>query len=132
VAAGGGRPDGLERGYYVQPTVFAGVEPDAVIAQEEIFGPVLAVIPYDGLDDAVRIANNSAYGLGGTVWTADRERGLEVAKRVQTGTIGINQYFTDPSAPFGGVKASGLGREMGPEGIAPFQALQTVYLDPAA
>jgi acyl-CoA reductase-like NAD-dependent aldehyde dehydrogenase len=132
VAAGGGRPAELERGYFVQPTVFAGVKPDDVIAREEIFGPVLAVIPYEGVDDAVAIANDSDYGLGGTVWTSDHERGLAVAKRIQTGTIGINQYFTDLSAPFGGVKASGLGRELGVEGMTAFQAFQTVYLDPAA
>ncbi|MEV4420134.1 aldehyde dehydrogenase [Patulibacter sp. NPDC049589] len=131
VATGGGRPDGLDRGFYVEPTVFANVSPDAVIAREEIFGPVLSVIPYDGVDDAVRLANDSEYGLGGTVWTTDHEKGLAVARRIQTGAIGINQFFTDPSAPFGGVKSSGLGREMGVEALSTFQELQTVYLDPA-
>jgi aldehyde dehydrogenase (NAD+) len=131
VAAGGGRPDGQERGFFVEPTVFADVDPNSVIAREEIFGPVLSVIPYDTVDDAVRLANDSEYGLGGTVWTKDHERGLAVARLIQTGTIGINQYFSDPAAPFGGVKASGLGRELGPEAIASYQELQTVYLDPA-
>ncbi|MEV4422048.1 aldehyde dehydrogenase [Patulibacter sp. NPDC049589] len=129
VAAGGGRPDGLD-GYYVQPTVFADVDRNAVIAQEEIFGPVLSVIQYDDLDDAIEIANGTEFGLGGTVWTEDKERGLAVARRVQTGTIGINHYVNDPGAPFGGVKASGLGREMGPEALGYYQAIQTVYLDP--
>ncbi|WP_051472211.1 aldehyde dehydrogenase [Patulibacter minatonensis] len=131
VAAGGGRPDGLD-GYFVQPTIFADVDRNSAIAQEEIFGPVLSVIQYDDEDDAIAIANGTEYGLGGTVWTQDQERGLAVARRVQTGSIGINHYVNDPAAPFGGVKSSGLGRELGPEGLAHYQALQTVYLDPPA
>jgi aldehyde dehydrogenase (NAD+) len=129
VAAGGGRPDG-DRGFFVQPTVFADVAPDAVIAREEIFGPVLSVIPYDTEDEAIAISNSSEYGLGGTVWTQDKERGVAIARRVQTGTIGINHYVNDPTAPFGGNKASGLGRELGPEGMTAFQSLQTIYVDP--
>ncbi|WP_427918334.1 aldehyde dehydrogenase [Streptomyces sp. cg40] len=128
LTTGGGRPDGLTRGWFVQPTVFADVDNDSTIAQEEIFGPVLSLIPYDDIDDAVRIANHSAFGLGGTVWTADPERGASVARRVHTGTIGVNRYLPDPVAPFGGVKASGLGRELGPEGLAAYQQTQTVYL----
>jgi acyl-CoA reductase-like NAD-dependent aldehyde dehydrogenase len=131
LVAGGGRPAQPTRGYYVEPTVFADVAPDAVIAREEIFGPVLSIIAYDGVDEAVRIANDSEYGLGGTVWTTDREHGLDVARRIETGTIGINQYFSDPAAPFGGVKSSGLGRELGPEALASYWELQTIYLDPA-
>jgi aldehyde dehydrogenase (NAD+) len=131
VAAGGGRPKSQERGFFIEPTVFANVDNSATIAREEIFGPVLSVIPYDTVQDAVRIANDTDYGLGGTVWTRDHERGLAVARQIQTGTIGINQYFSDPAAPFGGIKASGLGRELGPEAIASYQELQTVYLDPA-
>jgi acyl-CoA reductase-like NAD-dependent aldehyde dehydrogenase len=128
LTTGGGRPAHLERGWFVEPTVFADVDNASVIAQEEIFGPVLCVIPYGDEDDAVRIANDSAFGLGGTVWTADPERGAAVARRVRTGTIGVNRYLPDPAAPFGGVKASGLGRELGPEGLAAYLRTQTVYL----
>ncbi|WP_420802577.1 aldehyde dehydrogenase family protein [Streptomyces cavernae] len=95
---------------------------------EEIFGPVLSLIAYDDVDDAVRIANDSDFGLGGTVWTADPERGAAVARSVHTGTIGVNRYIPDPAAPFDGVKASGLGRELGPEGLTAYQQTQTVYL----
>jgi aldehyde dehydrogenase (NAD+) len=128
VTMGGGRPVGLERGWFVEPTVFADVDNRSTIAQEEIFGPVLAVIGYDDVDDAIRIANDSDFGLGGTVWTTDVERGESVARRVQTGTIGINSYLPDPVAPFGGVKGSGLGRELGPEGLSAYQATQSIYL----
>lgn len=128
LVVGGGRPRGLDRGWYVSPTVFADVDNAATIAREEIFGPVLAVIPYDDDDEAVRIANDSEYGLGGSVWSADEERALAVAKKVQTGTIGVNGYNIDFHNPFGGVKSSGIGRELGPEGLAGFQQLQSVYL----
>lgn len=128
VTTGGGRPADLDRGWFVQPTVFAEVDNNSTIAQEEIFGPVLTVIRYSGDDEAVRIANDSAYGLGGSVWTSDPERGASVAVRIRTGTIGVNSYLPDPVAPFGGVKDSGLGREMGPEGLASYQSLQSVYL----
>ena len=128
LTTGGGRPDGLERGWFVRPTVFADVDNSSVIAQEEIFGPVLSLIPYDDVDHAVRIANDSDFGLGGTVWTSDPERGAAVAHRVRTGTIGVNRYIPDPAAPFGGVKASGLGRELGPEGLSAYQQTQTVYV----
>jgi aldehyde dehydrogenase (NAD+) len=111
----------------VEPTVFADVENSHTIAREEIFGPVLAVIPYDDVDDAVAIANDSDFGLGGSVWTDDYERGEGVAKRVQTGSIGINHYMLDPAAPFGGVKASGLGRELGPEGLMAYLQTQSIY-----
>jgi acyl-CoA reductase-like NAD-dependent aldehyde dehydrogenase len=129
VATGGGRPAELDRGYFVEPTVFADVTNSFTIAQEEIFGPVLSVIPYGDIDEAIAIANDSSYGLGGTVWTSDPQRGVDVARRVQTGTIGINAYANDPTAPFGGVKGSGLGRELGPEGFAAFLQLKSVYLD---
>ncbi len=127
VAAGGGRPADQERGFFVEPTIFADVENTHRIAREEIFGPVLAVIPYDSEQDAIDLANSNDFGLGGTVWTSDPEHGQAVAKRVQTGTIGINSYLPDPAAPFGGVKDSGLGRELGPEGLTSYQQLQSIY-----
>jgi aldehyde dehydrogenase (NAD+) len=117
VVTGGARASGQERGWYVAPTVFADVDPAMRIAREEIFGPVLCVIPYDDEDDAVRIANDSDYGLAGTVWTADNDRGMEIARRVRTGTYGVNLYMIETCAPFGGYKASGIGRELGPEGL---------------
>lgn len=118
VALGGDRPIGVDRGYYIAPTVFADVHNQMRIAREEIFGPVLSVIAYDGEDEAVAIANDSEYGLGGTVWTADADHGTDIARRVETGTIGVNTGGMPPlNSPFGGVKGSGLGREMGPEGF---------------
>ncbi|NIJ12569.1 betaine-aldehyde dehydrogenase [Saccharomonospora amisosensis] len=129
VAVGGpGRPEGLDTGWYVRPTVFAGVDNSARIAQEEIFGPVLAVIPYEDTEDAIRIANDSEYGLAGSVWTSDVEHGLDVARRIRTGTLGINQYLLEFNAPFGGFKASGIGREFGPEGIDGYVELKSVAL----
>jgi aldehyde dehydrogenase (NAD+) len=127
LTTGGGRPRGLDRGWFVEPTVFADVDNGSALAQEEIFGPVLSLIPYEDVDDAVRIANDSDFGLGGTVWTSAPERGAAVAHRVRTGTIGVNRYIPDPVAPFGGIKASGLGRELGPEGLTAYQQAQTVY-----
>lgn len=120
-------PAGLEAGWYIPPTVFANASNDMRIAREEIFGPVLTVIPYDGGDDgSVQMANDSPYGLGGSVWTADRARGISVAAQVRTGTIGINFYGPDFAAPFGGFKDSGIGREYGPEGIHEFVELQSI------
>jgi aldehyde dehydrogenase (NAD+) len=130
IVAGGSRPPEQDRGWFVQPTIFADVDNSATIAREEIFGPVLAVIPYDDVEDAIAIANDSEYGLGGSVWTHDTERGQDVAKRVQTGSIGINHYALDPAAPFGGVKASGIGRELGPEGLDAYFQLQSIYEAP--
>lgn len=117
---GGGRPEGVERGWFVEPTIFADVDNKSTIAQEEIFGPVLSVIPYSTEDEAVDIANDSVYGLAGSVWTADIEHGAEIAARVRTGTYAINWYAFDPTSPFGGYKNSGLGRENGPEGLDAF------------
>jgi len=128
LTGGLGMPEGLTRGWYVRPTVFAGVDNRMRIAQEEIFGPVLSVIPYDDVADAIRIANDSPYGLAGTVWTSDHEAGADVARQVRTGTIGINTYTMDFAAPFGGYKASGVGREFGPEGLAQYTELKSVYL----
>ncbi len=128
VAGGPGRPDGPERGWFVRPTLFDGVDPGMRVAREEIFGPVLCVLDYDTVDDAVRIANDSPYGLAGSVWTADRARGLEVAGRVRAGTLGVNHYGADFASPFGGFKASGLGREYGPEGLDEFVEFQSIGL----
>ncbi|WP_067490166.1 aldehyde dehydrogenase [Actinomadura hibisca] len=118
IAGGLDRPH--DRGWYVAPTVFGEVSNDMRIAREEIFGPVLALIPYEDEDDAVRIANDSSYGLGGSVWTADVDHGVEVARRIRTGSCGVNLYVLDPNTPFGGYKDSGLGRELGPEGLAAY------------
>ena len=115
---GGGRPSHLEKGFFVEPTLFVDVDPDATIAQEEIFGPVLAVIPYEDDDDAVRIANNSSYGLSGAVNSASLERSMAVARRIRTGTLGVNGgMWFGPDTPFGGYKQSGIGREHGLEGF---------------
>jgi len=117
-ALGGGRPDGLDGGFYVEPTLIVGVGNDARVAQEEIFGPVLVVIPFDDDDDAVALANDSAYGLSGSVWSADRERAIAVANRIRTGTIGINGgLWFSPDMPFGGYRQSGVGRESGVAGF---------------
>jgi len=126
VVGGNGRPAGVDRGWYVQPTVFADVDNSMRIAQEEIFGPVLAVIPFDDVDDAVRIANDSEFGLAGSVWTGDGEVGMDVARRVRTGTFGVNQYSMDFIAPFGGFKASGIGREFGREGLEHYLELKSI------
>ncbi len=126
---GGGRPESLPTGWYIEPTVFADVRNDMKIAQEEIFGPVLSVIPYDDEKDAVAIANDSDYGLCGSVWTADPEHGAAVAAQVRTGVVAVNSsMILDFNAPFGGFKQSGIGRELGPEGIAPYTEYQTIIL----
>ncbi|MBY0289254.1 MAG: aldehyde dehydrogenase [Mycobacteriaceae bacterium] len=128
LVVGGGRPKGIDKGWFVEPTVFACTNNDATIAQEEIFGPVLAVIPYHDEADAVRIANDTAYGLGGTVFSADTDRAKDVARQVHTGTIGINGYPIAVGSPFGGVKDSGLGREFGPEALDSYQNLKSMYI----
>src|SRR4051794_21110384 len=125
---GGGRPAGLDVGWYVEPTVFDEVDTKMTIAQEEIFGPVLSVIPYDTEEQAVAIANDSDYGLAGSVWTADIDHGYEIAKQVRTGTYGINWYAFDMGSPFGGFKCSGIGREDGPEGLAAFCELKSILM----
>jgi aldehyde dehydrogenase (NAD+) len=128
VALGGGRPD-IDKGWYVEPTVFTDVDNKMRIAQEEIFGPVLVVIPYDGDDNAVEIANDSNYGLCGSVWTNDNDRGLGVARQVRTGTYMLNTFAPmDFATPFGGFKESGVGREFGPEGLASFLEMKSIGL----
>ena len=127
LVAGGGIPKDQPRGWFVSPTVFADVDNSDRIAQEEIFGPVLAVIAYDDDADAIALANDSQFGLAGTVWSTDADRATDVARAVKTGTIGVNGYQLDMGAPFGGVKASGLGRELGPEGLEEFFDLKSIY-----
>ncbi|WP_431931792.1 aldehyde dehydrogenase [Nonomuraea jabiensis] len=122
----GGLDRPYDRGWYVSPTVFAGVTNEMRIAREEIFGPVLAVIPYEDEADAVRIANDSDYGLAGSVWTADAEHGMDVARQVRTGTYGVNCFMLETNAPFGGYKASGIGRELGPEGLNGYLEYKTI------
>ncbi|OBJ51448.1 aldehyde dehydrogenase [Mycobacterium sp. 1423905.2] len=128
LVCGGGRPEGLDSGFFVQPTVFADVDNKMTIAQEEIFGPVLSIIPYDTEDDAIKIANDSAYGLAGSVWTSDVPHGIEVAGKIRTGTYAINWYAFDPCCPFGGYKNSGIGRENGPEGVEHFTQQKSVLM----
>jgi aldehyde dehydrogenase (NAD+) len=124
----GQRPSGLDTGWYVGPTVFADVDNKMTIAQEEIFGPVLSVIPYDTEAEALAIANDSDFGLAGSVWTADVQHGYEIATKVRTGTYGINWYAFDMGSPFGGYKCSGIGREDGPEGLAAFCELKSILM----
>jgi aldehyde dehydrogenase (NAD+) len=127
ISVGGGVPVDQSQGWFVEPTVFVDVDNSATIAQEEIFGPVLTITPYETEDDAVAIANDSEYGLGGTIWTSDEAHGYELAGRIETGTVGVNHYALELAAPFGGVKSSGLGRELGPEGLAPYLRSKSVY-----
>jgi len=129
LVVGGGRPAHLDKGYYVEPTLFADVDPDATIAQEEIFGPVLCVLKYDGDDDAVRIANNSMYGLSGAVSSASLDRAEAVARRIRTGTVSVNGgLWFGPDSPFGGYRQSGSGREHGIEGFEEYLETKTLGL----
>jgi acyl-CoA reductase-like NAD-dependent aldehyde dehydrogenase len=128
VVGGAEPPEGLERGYYVQPTVFSEVTPEMTIAQEEIFGPVLVIQPYEDEDDAVRIANDTEYGLAAGVYSADEEHAKAVARRLRAGQVEINGAAFNPLAPFGGYKRSGHGRELGPYGIEEFVVLKSMQL----
>ena len=121
-------PEGLEHGYFVRPTVFSDVTPEMTIAQEEIFGPVLVLIPYEDENDAVRIANDSVYGLAGGVWSADEDRAKAVARRIRTGQVEINGGAFNPLAPFGGYKQSGYGRELGRFGLEEFLQVKSLQL----
>lgn len=127
VVGGPGVPPGCERGWYVRPTLFTEVDPEMRIAREEIFGPVITVLAHDGDDEAVALADATEYGLSGSVWSADPQRALAVARRIRSGTVGINAaYSMDPVAPFGGVKASGTGREFGREGLTGYLTTKSV------
>nr|WP_298717083.1 aldehyde dehydrogenase family protein [uncultured Steroidobacter sp.] len=126
VAGGPGRPDGIDKGYFIKPTVFANVTNDMTIAREEIFGPVLVMIPYETEDEAVRIANDTVYGLSGYVYSGDIEHARKVARRLRTGMVHLNGAATDMNAPFGGYKQSGNGREWGKEGLKEFLEVKAV------
>jgi len=126
VATGGGRP-AFDRGFFVQPTVFSDVDNRMRIAQEEIFGPVLVVIPFDDDSDAARIANDSQFGLGGSIFSADESRAAALARTIETGSIGVNFFGSNHAAPFGGWKDSGLGVEYGPEGLNAYLRLKSVH-----
>jgi len=128
VAGGEDPPEGKDTGYFVQPTVFSDVTPDMTIAQEEIFGPVLAIMPYDSEDEAVAIANNTLYGLAGGVWSGDPEHAKQVARRIRTGQVEINGAAFNPLAPFGGFKQSGHGRELGKFGLDEFLEVKSIQL----
>jgi aldehyde dehydrogenase (NAD+) len=128
VTGGAASPEGLEQGYFVQPTVFSDVTTDMTIAQEEIFGPVLSILPYDDEDEAVRIANDTIYGIAGGVWSGDAERAKAVARRIRTGQVEVNGGSFNPMAPFGGYKQSGKGRELGKFGIEEFLETKSLQL----
>ena len=129
LATGGGRPKHLDRGWFIEPTVFGNVDNSSTIAQEEIFGPVLSVIPAQNEQDAVAIANDTIYGLNASVFTNDVERARDVARQLRSGTVGHNAFRTDFGIAFGGFKQSGIGREGGTEGLQPFLETKTVILE---
>jgi aldehyde dehydrogenase (NAD+) len=128
VTGGEDLPEGIDKGYFVRPTIFSEVKPEMTIAQEEIFGPVLSIIPYEDEDDAVRIANDTIYGLSGGVWSSDPEHAMKVAKRIRTGQISINGGQFNPLAPFGGYKQSGHGRELGRFGLEEFLTVKSLQM----
>lgn len=128
VVTGGNRPKDLNRGYFIEPTVFADVDNSSIIAQEEIFGPVLCLIPYDGIENAISIANDSIYGLNGAVYTNDSEQAYRIARRVRTGNVSQSEFKVDHEFPFGGFKQSGLGREFSIEALSTYLDTKVVHL----
>ncbi|TDB74234.1 aldehyde dehydrogenase family protein, partial [Actinomadura sp. KC216] len=130
ITTGGGRPAGRDRGWFVEPTVFADVGNDATVSREEIFGPVLTVIPTATTTKQCGWPTTPTTAWGGTISSTDPDRALRLARRVHTGTIGINRYMPDPAAPFGGVKASGIGRELGPEGMSGYNCSSPSTAEP--
>jgi aldehyde dehydrogenase (NAD+) len=129
LASGGRRPSHLSRGWFIEPTVFGNVDNSSTIAQEEIFGPVLSVIPVDNEEQAVEVANDTIYGLNNSVFTNDADRAYDVARQLRSGTVGHNSFRTDFGITFGGFKQSGLGREGGRDGLLPFLEAKTIILD---
>jgi aldehyde dehydrogenase (NAD+) len=128
---GGKAPEHLPKGYFYEPTLLANVDENAAVAQDELFGPVLVVLPHDGDDDAIRVANNSIFGLSGSVLSADRERAVDVGRRIRAGTMSVNGgVYYGPDSPFGGYKQSGIGREMGAAGLDEFLERKT-FAEPA-
>jgi aldehyde dehydrogenase (NAD+) len=130
LATGGKVPDHLDKGYYVEPTLLTNVSNDMTVAQEEVFGPVIALITYEDEEDAIRIANDSPFGLAGSVFTSDPVRGFEIARRVRSGTFSVNTFAADFNSPFGGYKESGIGREHGPTAIEEYLLYKTISVDP--
>jgi aldehyde dehydrogenase (NAD+) len=128
VTGGAEAPDGLDRGFFVRPTVFSEVDPNSTIAQEEIFGPVLSIIPYDTEQEAVEIANNTVYGLAGGVWSGDADKAKDVARQLRTGQVEVNGGSFNPLAPFGGYKQSGNGRELGKFGLEEYLEVKSLQL----
>jgi betaine-aldehyde dehydrogenase len=126
LATGGNRPTNLPKGYFLEPTIFGGVRNDMRIAREEIFGPVLSVLPYDDVDEVIRIANDSNYGLGGSIYSADTAKALEIAKQIRTGSLNINGAVSLLHTPFGGFKDSGVGREGGRWGMMEYCEVQAI------
>jgi aldehyde dehydrogenase (NAD+) len=131
LSIGGGRPAHLPKGYFVEPTIFADVDPRSAIAQEEIFGPVLCVMPFDSDDEAIEIANDTIYGLAGTIASSKPERARRIARRIRSGVINVNGgIYYNPAVPFGGFKQSGVGREMGELGFEEYTEVKVVCEDP--
>jgi acyl-CoA reductase-like NAD-dependent aldehyde dehydrogenase len=130
LVCGGGRPAGLNKGFFVEPTIFENVDNNSTIGREEIFGPVLSIIKYKDLDDAVRMANDSIYGLGGAVFSRDIPKAIGIAKRIRTGTVWINDFhLLNALAPFGGYKQSGVGRELGPHALLEYTQVKHIHVD---
>ena len=130
VAAGGRRPADLPVGWYYEPTLITNAHNGMTVSREEVFGPVAVLIPHEGEEDAIRIANESAYGLAGSVFTADDAHGFEVARRVRTGTFSVNSFVSDLGSPFGGYRKSGIGREHGPTAVDEYLHSRTISMDP--